>query len=38
MSLTRSSPMTGVSSQVVLNSIQSSIAKVKGTGGSLRIC
>ena len=38
MSLTRSSPMTGVSSQVVLNSIQSSIAKVKGAGGSLRIC
>ena len=38
MSLTRSSPMTGVSSQVVLNSIRSSIVKVKGAGGSLRIC
>ena len=29
MSLTRSSPMTGVSSQVVLNSIRSSIVKVQ---------
>ena len=38
MSLRRSSPMTGVSSQVVLSSIQSSIAKVKGSGSTVRVC
>tara|TARA_B100000686_G_scaffold346993_1_gene434731 strand:- start:1840 stop:2637 length:798 start_codon:yes stop_codon:yes gene_type:complete len=36
--LQRWSPMTGVSSAVVLNSIRSSISKVKGVGSNLQIC